>query len=54
MHAYLAGASDHAFTCLNPDLRARLARLGEPELGTGTLERVMHEFNARTDIGASH
>ncbi|MGH3791635.1 MAG: ISH6 family transposase [Pseudonocardiaceae bacterium] len=52
-HAYLAAARDHAFTCLDPDLRARLARLGGPELGTGVLERVMRELNARTDIGGS-
>ena len=52
-HAYLATARDHAFTCLNPDLRARLVRLGGPELGTGVLERVMRELNARTDIGGS-
>jgi hypothetical protein len=52
-HAYLASAREHAFTCLDPDLRARLARLGGPELGTGVLERVMREINARTDIGGS-
>jgi len=52
-HAYLAAARDHAFTCLDPDLRARLARLGGPELGTGVLERVMRELNARTDIGGT-
>jgi hypothetical protein len=52
-HAYLAGARDHAFTCLDPTLRARLARLGGPELGTGVLERLMRELNARTDIGGS-
>jgi hypothetical protein len=51
-HSYLASARDHAFTCLDPDLRSRLARLGGPELGTGVLERVMRELNARTDIGA--
>lgn len=50
---YLAAARDHAFTCLDPDLRSRLARLGGPELGTGVLERVMREINARTDIGGS-
>jgi hypothetical protein len=49
---YLATARDHAFTCLDPTLRARLARLGGPELGTGVLQRVMRELNARTDIGA--
>jgi hypothetical protein len=52
-HSYPATARDHVFTCLNPDLRARLARLGGPELGTGVLERVMREINARTDIGGS-
>jgi hypothetical protein len=52
-HAYLATARDHAFTCLDPDLRSRLARLGGPELGTGVLERLMREINARTDIGGS-
>ena len=52
-HAYLATARDHAFTCLDPDLRARLARLGGPELGIGVLERLMRELNARTDIGGS-
>jgi hypothetical protein len=51
-HAYLATARDHAFTCLDPDLRARLVRLGGPELGTGVLQRLMRELNARTDIGA--
>jgi hypothetical protein len=52
-HAYLTAARDHTFTCLDPDLRARLARLGGPELGTGVLERLMREINARTDIGGS-
>jgi hypothetical protein len=36
-----------------PDLWSRLARLGGPELGTGVIERVMREINARTDIGGS-
>ena len=49
---YLASARSHAFTCIDPDLRSRLARLGGPELGTGVVERVMREVNARTDIGA--
>lgn len=49
----LAGARDQAFTCLRPDVRARLAHLGGPELGSGVLERVMRELNARTDIGGS-
>ena len=49
----LAGARDQVFTCLRPDLRARLAHLGGPELGSGVLERVMRELNARTDIGGS-
>jgi hypothetical protein len=30
-----------------------MARLGGPELGTGVLERLMRELNARTDIGGS-
>jgi hypothetical protein len=49
----LAGARDQVFTCLRPELRARLAHLGGPELGSGVLERVMRELNARTDIGGS-
>ncbi len=52
-HAYLAGARLHTFTCLDPALRKRLAHLGGPELGTGVLERLMRELNARTDIGGS-
>jgi len=52
-HAYLDAARPHAFTCLDPDLRRRLAHLGGPELGTGVLERLMRELNARTDIGGS-
>ncbi len=52
-HAYLAAARPHTFTCLDPGLRAKLARLGGPELGTGVLERLMREINARTDIGGS-
>ena len=49
----LAGARDQVFTCLRPDVRRRLAHLGGPELGSGVLERVMRELNARTDIGGS-
>lgn len=49
----LAGARDQVFTCLRPELRARLAHLGGPELGSGVLERLMRELNARTDIGGS-
>jgi hypothetical protein len=49
----LAGARDQVFTCLRPDVRARLTHLGGPELGSGVLERVMRELNARTDIGGS-
>jgi hypothetical protein len=49
----LAGARDQIFTCLRPEVRARLAHLGGPELGSGVLERVMRELNARTDIGGS-
>jgi hypothetical protein len=52
-HAYLAGARLHTFTCLDPALRRQLAHLGGPELGTGVLERLMRELNARTDIGGS-
>ncbi len=52
-HAYLTAARPHTFTCLDPALRARLAHLGGPELGTGVLERLMRELNARTDIGGS-
>ena len=47
------GARDQVFTCLRPELRTRLAHLGGPELGSGVLERVMRELNARTDIGGS-
>ncbi len=49
----LDGARDQVFTCLRPELRTRLAHLGGPELGSGVLERVMRELNARTDIGGS-
>jgi hypothetical protein len=49
----LAGARDQVFTCLRPELQTRLAHLGGPELGSGVLERVMRELNARTDIGGS-
>lgn len=52
-HAYLATAREHTFTCLDPTLRARLAHLGGPELGTGVIERLMRELNARTNIGGS-
>ncbi len=52
-HAYLHAAREHTFTCLDPDLRRRLAHLGGPELGTGVLERLMRELNARTDIGGT-
>ena len=52
-HAYLAGARPHTFTCLDPKLRRQLWHLGGPELGTGVLERLMRELNARTDIGGS-
>jgi hypothetical protein len=51
--ALLTGARDQVFTCLRPDVRARLAHLGGPELGSGVLERLMRELNARTDIGGS-
>ena len=49
----LTGGRDQAFACLRPDVRARLTHLGGPELGSGVLERVMRELNARTDIGGS-
>ncbi len=49
----LEGAREQVFTCLRPDLRQRLAPLGGPEMGSGVLERVMRELNARTDIGGS-
>lgn len=49
----LAGARDQVFTCLRPDLRQQLAHLGGPEMGSGVLERVMRELNARTNIGGS-
>jgi hypothetical protein len=48
---YLDTARPHAFTCLDPALRRALAPIGGPELGTGVLERLMREINARTDIG---
>lgn len=49
----LDGAREQVFTCLRADLRQRLAPLGGPEMGSGVLERVMRELNARTDIGGS-
>lgn len=49
----LDGARDQVFTCLKPGIRTALAHLGGPELGSGVLERVMRELNARTDIGGS-
>lgn len=49
----LLGAREQVFTCLQPQVRAGLARLGGPELGSGVLERVMRELNARTDIGGT-
>ena len=49
----LNGARDQVFTCLQPGVRRALAHLGGPELGSGLLERVMRELNARTDIGGS-
>lgn len=50
---FLHEARRHVFTCLDPDLRDDLARLGGPELGTGVIERAMRDINARTDIGGS-
>lgn len=49
----LDGAREQAFTCLRLELRQQLAHLGGPEMGSGVLERVMRELNARTDIGGS-
>lgn len=49
----LDGAREQVFTCLRPEVRTALAHLGGPELGSGVLERVMRELNARTDIGGS-
>jgi hypothetical protein len=49
----LTGAREQVFTCLQPGIRRELAHLGGPELGSGLLERVMRELNARTDIGGS-
>jgi hypothetical protein len=49
----LDSAREQVFTCLRPDLKLRLAALGGPEMGSGVLERVMRELNARTDIGGS-
>jgi hypothetical protein len=51
--AFLREARPHAFTCLDPILKTKLAAVGGPELGTGVLERLMRELNARTDIGGS-
>ena len=46
-------AREQVFTCLRPDVRHRLAHLHGPEVGSGVLERVMRELNARTDMGGS-
>lgn len=51
--SYLAAARPHAFTFLDDRLQRALAHLGGVELGTGVIERVMRELNARTDIGGS-
>jgi hypothetical protein len=53
MTAYLAAARPHAFSFLDDALQRRLAHLGGVDLGTGVIERVMRELNARTDIGGS-
>ena len=50
---YLTAARPHAFTFLDERLQRALAPLGGVELGTGVIERVMRELNARTDIGGS-
>ena len=42
-----------AFTFLDDTLKRAFAPLGGVELGTGVIERVMRELNARTDIGGS-
>lgn len=46
-------AREQVFTCLRTDVRQQLAHLHGPEVGSGVLERVMRELNARTDIGGS-
>lgn len=46
-------AREQVFVCLRSDIQQRLAHLGGPEMGSGVLERVMRELNARTDIGGS-
>lgn len=46
-------AREQVFTCLRVDVRQQLAHLHGPEVGSGVLERVMRELNARTDIGGS-
>ncbi len=46
-------AREQVFVCLRADIQQRLAHLGGPEMGSGVLERVMRELNARTDIGGS-
>jgi hypothetical protein len=51
--AYLAAARPQAFTFLDDRLQRTLAHLGGVELGSGVIERVMRELNARTDIGGS-
>jgi hypothetical protein len=53
MRGYLAAARPHAFTFLDDTLQHALAPLGGVDLGTGVIERVMRELNARTDIGGS-
>jgi len=46
-------ARSQVFTCLNPELRKGLAFLGGPEIGSGVIERVMRDINARVDQGGS-
>jgi hypothetical protein len=46
-------ARPQVFTCLDPELRASLAFLGGPEIGSGVIERVMRDINARVDQGGS-
>jgi hypothetical protein len=51
--AYLAAARPQALPFLDDRLQRTLAHLGGVELGSGVIERVMREINARTDIGGS-
>ena len=46
-------ARSQVFACLDPQLRHHLAHLGGPEMGSGVIERVMRDINARVDQGGS-